>query len=101
MKELYKDLELEVIRFRTEDIITTSAVTTEQTTNGAVTTEQTTNGDDYTQWGTGTVQWSPDASSSALIYVKIVDGTEQYFIKNSSGAYVGVHQDGDVWVRNS
>ena len=25
MKELYKDLELEVIRFRTEDIITTSA----------------------------------------------------------------------------
>ncbi len=91
MKELYKDLELEVIRFRTEDIITTSAVTTEQTTNG----------DDYTQWGTGTVQWSPDASSSALIYVKIVDGTEQYFIKNSSGAYVGVHQDGDVWVRNS
>lgn len=29
-KELYEELDLEVIRFRTEDIITTSDATTEQ-----------------------------------------------------------------------
>ena len=34
MKELYKDLELEVIRFRTEDIITTSDATMGGGTNG-------------------------------------------------------------------
>ncbi len=101
MKKTYEGLEMEVIRFSTEDIITTSEAVPTQPTNTENTETTTNTNDDYTQWGTGTVQWSPDASSSALIYVKIVDGTEQYFIKNSSGAYVGVHQDGDVWVRNS
>ena len=84
MKELYKDLELEVIRFRTEDIITTSAVTT-----------------DYTDWGSGTLQWGTEASSTAPIYVKTVDGTEQYFVKQGD-TYVRVHQGEDgIWHRDA
>ncbi len=91
MKELYKDLELEVIRFRTEDIITTSAVTTEQTTNV----------DEYTHWGDGTLQMGTEASSTAPIYVKTVDGTEQYFVKQGD-TYVRVHlgEDG-IWYRGA
>ena len=100
MKKTYEGLEMEVIRFSTEDIITTSEAVPTPPANTENTETTTSTNDDYTQWGTGTVQWSPDASSSALIYVKIVDGTEQYFVKQGD-TYVGVHQDGDVWVHNS
>ena len=102
MKASYEELEMEVIRFRTEDIITTSDAVPTQPTNTENTETTTTNtNDDYTQWGTGTVQWSPDASSSALIYVKIVDGTEQYFVKQGD-TYVRVHlgEDG-IWYRGA
>ena len=91
MKELYEELELEVIRFKTEDIITTSAETTEQTTNV----------DDYTPWGSGTLQWGTEASSTAPIYVKTVDGTEQFFVKQGD-TYVRVHQGEDgIWHRDA
>ena len=64
MKELYKDLELEVIRFRTEDIITTSAETTEQTTN---VDDYTATGDTFTDmYGTTYPVYIKDGDPSQL-----------------------------------
>ena len=85
MKELYEELELEVIRFKTEDIITTSDATTDGGTNGGSSeTEQgdtnqipdgyTPTGDTFTDmYGTTYPVYIKDGDPSQL-YIK--NGTE-------------------------
>ena len=83
MKKTYEGLEMEVIRFSTEDIITTSEAVPTQPTNTENTETTTNTNDDYSVWGNGTLQASTEASYTAIIYSKTVDGTEEFFVKTA------------------
>ena len=77
MKELYEELELEVIRFKTEDIITTSDATTSDQTPADPTTGGGTNGGS-SETEQGETNQIPDGYTPTGDMIKGVDGTGPY-----------------------
>ena len=83
MKELYEELELEVIRFKTEDIITTSDATISDQTPADPTTGGGTNG------GSSETNQIPDGYTPTGDKIPGIDGTGPYpeFTKDGGGSY--------------
>ena len=99
MKDLYEELELEVIRFKTEDIITTSDATTSDQTPADPTTGGGTNGggSDYSTFilhlspdSTTTVEAKPTGESVEL------EGTSRpvYVTESGDQKYILIEMDG-------
>ena len=73
MKELYENLDLEVIRFRTEDIITTSDTKTDQENTKVPVSVPQTDGTDG-----GGSETSGDPPKYVLVSTETVEGLEGY-----------------------
>ena len=88
MKELYEELELEVIRFKTEDIITTSDATTSDQTPADPTTGGGTNGGS-SETEQGETNQIPDGYTPTGDKIPGIDGTGPYpeFTKDGGGSY--------------
>lgn len=94
MKENYEGLKLEVIEFETEDIITASAVPTENGTTATTTDDGTTETGTGTDGGTVTSGWFNDAKESHVL--TLTDPVSDYPANN---AYID--ENGTIWVEFS
>ena len=91
MKKIYDELELEVIRFRTEDIITTSEVmedTQPETPDADGTPEIDYTGSSEVLSEVGMIFVKPVSTTpdGKTVYINVADGTK--WISDSDGTYV-------------
>ena len=84
MKKTYEELEMEVIRFRTEDIITTSDAATDA--DGTPEIDYTGSSEVLSEAGMIFVKPVSTTPDGKTVYINVADGT--HWISDSDGTYV-------------
>ena len=84
MKKTYEELEMEVIRFRTEDIITTSDAATDA--DGTPEIDYTGSSEVLSEAGIFLLSRYLQTPDGKTVYINVADGT--YWIPDSGGTYV-------------